>query len=70
MNAHEEVPGNPSEEEAMDRFNNAVGRRIAAKSPDATDEKMRELCMMAILNGQTQVLSGPGKNTICTLSNP
>ena len=70
MNAHEEVGGNPPAEEAMDRFNNAVGRHIAFKNPNATEEEIGELCAMAVLAGRTQVLSGPGKNTTCTMLNP
>jgi hypothetical protein len=63
MNAHEKVDNNPPEEERMDRFNNAVGRHIAAANPTATDDQLGELCAKSVLDGETQVLTGPGKNT-------
>jgi hypothetical protein len=61
---------NPPEEEQMDQYNNAVGRRIAARNPDASEEQLGELSVREVLAGNTQVLTGPGKNTPCTADYP
>ena len=34
--AHEQVPGNNADREAMDLYNNELGRRIATEHPDAS----------------------------------
>lgn len=58
--AHEGVPGNPADKEAMDLHNNQVGRRIAAENPDASDEELAELVYEAVQNGDTVVIDGNG----------
>jgi hypothetical protein len=63
MDAHEDIPGNPPAEEFMDKFNNAVGRHIAKLNPKASDGQLGELCLRAVISGETRVLTGPGKST-------
>lgn len=59
--AHEGVPGNPADREAMDLFNNELGRRIASENPRATEEELQELVMEAIRNGEAVVIDGNGE---------
>lgn len=58
--AHEGVPGNPADREAMDLYNNQVGRRIAAENPDATDEELAQLISDAVNNGEMVVVAANG----------
>lgn len=58
--AHEGVPNNPADREAMDLYNNEVGRRIAAENPDASDEELAELVYDAVQNGETVVIDANG----------
>lgn len=58
--AHEGVPGNPADKEAMDLYNNAQGRRIAHLNPDKTDEELADLVNLAIQQGETVVIDGSG----------
>ena len=59
--AHEGVPGNPADREAMDLFNNELGRNIALQNPDATAEELQDLVMDAITSGQAVVIDGSGE---------
>ena len=56
--AHEGVPGNPADKEAMDLFNNELGRRIATENPNASDEELADLIFKAINNGEAVVIDG------------
>ena len=58
--AHERLPGNPADREAMDLFNNEVGRRIAAAHPDANPDELATLVEQAIRRGGTVVIDGNG----------
>ncbi|MES9939962.1 MAG: LysM domain-containing protein [Candidatus Thiodiazotropha sp. 6PLUC2] len=59
--AHEGVPGNPADREAMDLFNNELGRRIAVENPKATPRELAGLIYNAILNGEAVVIDGKGE---------
>lgn len=59
--AHEGVPGNPADQEAMDLFNNEVGRRIAVENPNATDQELADLIKDAISNGEGIVIDKNGE---------
>ena len=59
-NAHEGVPGNPADKEAMDLYNNEVGRNIAMQHPDANDQELAELVMDALNDGRLIVIDGNG----------
>jgi hypothetical protein len=54
--AHEKVPGNPAQREAMDLYNNALGRRIANQNPGASDMELQRLVRDAIARGDAVVL--------------
>jgi hypothetical protein len=58
--AHEARPGNQASREAMDLFNNALGRRIATQNPDASEAELAELIFDAIENGEAMVIDGSG----------
>ena len=59
--AHEQRPGNPSDREAMDLYNNEVGRRIAAENPDASAEELADKVQQAIENGDMVVIGPDGQ---------
>lgn len=54
--AHEQLPGNPGPREAMDLYNNEVGRNIAVANPDASAEELANLIEAAVKNGDTVVV--------------
>ena len=54
--AHEGMPGNPGDREAMDLYNNHVGRQIAAEHPGASDEQMAGFVNDALKSGRLVVL--------------
>lgn len=54
--AHEQLPGNPGPREAMDLYNNEVGRNIAVANPDASAEELATLIEQAVRNGDTVVV--------------
>lgn len=54
--AHEQLPGNPGPREAMDLYNNEVGRNIAAAHPDASPEELADLIEEAVRKGDTVVV--------------
>ena len=56
--AHEKVAGNPGPREAMDLWNNELGRRIAVGNPGASDAELQALVRQAIAEGEAVVL-GP-----------
>jgi hypothetical protein len=59
--AHEGVPGNPADKEAMDLYNNQLGRRIAAENPNASEEELAQLVADAVKNGKAVVIDGNGE---------
>ena len=59
--AHEGVPGNSAHKEAMDLYNNEVGRRIAVENPDASSSDMADLIHRAIDDGEAVVINETGK---------
>jgi hypothetical protein len=59
--AHEGVEGNPADREAMDLFNNELGRRIATDHPDASDEELADLVFNAIDRGEAMVIDANGE---------
>jgi hypothetical protein len=59
--AHEGVPGNQADREAMDLYNNELGRRIATQNPNASLEELQELVAEAIRNGEALVIDGSGE---------
>lgn len=59
--AHEGVPGNAADREAMDLYNNALGRRIATSNPNASLEELQNLVAEAINNGEALVIAANGE---------
>jgi hypothetical protein len=59
--AHEGVPGNPADREAMDLYNNELGRRIARENPDASDAELQEIIMREIQSGHALVIDRNGE---------
>lgn len=59
--AHEQLPGNPAPREAMDLYNNELGRRIATEHPDASPEELADLIQEAIENGEAVVIDENGE---------
>ena len=59
--AHEGLGGNPAHREAMDLYNNELGRRIASENTDATPEELADLVDRAVADGRTLVLDTNGK---------
>lgn len=58
--AHEALAGNPADREAMDLYNNEVGRDIAVANPDASPEELADLVREAVERGDTVVIDGDG----------
>lgn len=58
--AHEAVPGNSGTREAMDLYNNSVGRRIAAAHPGANDHELARRVNEALQRGDLIVLDESG----------
>lgn len=54
--SHEMTHGNPVQREAMDLYNNEVGRQIAIDNPDATDTELQTLAREAVMNGEVVVI--------------
>lgn len=59
--AHERLPNNPSTAEAMDLYNNEVGRAIAVANPDASPEQLADLVEQAVDAGDTVVIAPGGE---------
>ncbi|AIY45060.1 DUF6973 domain-containing protein [Mycolicibacterium fortuitum] len=55
--AHERLPNNPSTAEAMDLYNNEVGRNIAKAHPDATPAELADYVEQAVRQGDTVVVA-------------
>lgn len=60
-NAHEALPNNPADREAMDLYNNEVGRRIAEQHPDADFEELADLVQQAVERGDMVVIDRNGE---------
>lgn len=58
--AHEAAPGNEANREAMDLYNNRVGRTIGAAHPDASPEQLARLVQNAVQDGRLIVLDRTG----------
>ncbi|SDK86873.1 hypothetical protein SAMN04488074_107336 [Lentzea albidocapillata subsp. violacea] len=59
--AHEAIPGNQANNEAMDLYNNEVGRRIATENPDASPAELADLIQQAERDGELVVLDEGGR---------
>lgn len=59
--AHERPPNNPATAEAMDLYNNEVGREIAAANPSATPAQLADLVQQAVDRGDTVVIAPGGE---------
>ncbi|MCC4608636.1 XVIPCD domain-containing protein [Xanthomonas campestris] len=59
--AHEGMPGNPANREAMDLYNNQVGRGIAAAHPGASKEQLAQLVGDALKEGKLILMDHEGK---------
>lgn len=58
--AHEGMPGNPANREAMDLYNNQVGRGIAAAHPNASKEQLAALVGDALSEGKLILMDRNG----------
>lgn len=58
--AHEGIPGNTADREAMDLYNNAIGRAIGAAHPNASPKELADLVERAVTQGQTVVIDARG----------
>ena len=58
--AHEALPGNTAVREAMDLYNNEVGRQIALNSPSTTKKELAALVSEAVTNGEVVVVDQSG----------
>lgn len=58
--AHEGLPGNVANREAMDLYNNAIGIDIAMRNPGVSAEKLAELVGTAVGQGRMVVMDGGG----------
>ncbi|MGW1739040.1 WXG100 family type VII secretion target [Nocardia sp. NPDC001965] len=54
---HEGRPDNASVREAMDLYNNEIGRTIALQNPDASPEELQDLVKEAVGRGDTVVIN-------------
>lgn len=59
--AHESGPRNPGAREAMDLYNNEVGRKISQDNPGASRERLGDLVGAAIHRGELVVLNDNGQ---------
>jgi hypothetical protein len=59
--AHERLPNNPATAEAMDLYNNEVGRTIATANPRATPAQLADLVQRAVNKGDTVVIAPGGE---------
>ncbi|MFE9326673.1 DUF6973 domain-containing protein [Nocardia sp. NPDC052278] len=57
--AHEKTGGNPPAREAMDLYNNKLGREIALDNPDASPEQLQTKIAESIRDGHAVVLKTP-----------
>ena len=59
--AHEGLPGNGAVREAMDLYNNAIGRQIAVANPGASDAELATLVQAALDRGELVVVGAGGQ---------
>ncbi|WP_163862535.1 DUF6973 domain-containing protein [Myxococcus eversor] len=59
--AHEGMPGNPADREAMDLYNNQVGRQIALDNPNASPEELATLVQQAVTDGKMVLFDQRGQ---------
>jgi LysM repeat protein len=59
--AHEGLPGNEADREAMDLYNNELGRKIAEANPDASPKELADLIQGAIQRGEAVVIDRHGE---------
>ncbi|GIJ45295.1 hypothetical protein Val02_21810 [Virgisporangium aliadipatigenens] len=59
--AHEELLGNPAPREAMDLYNNEVGRAIALANPGASERELADLAQAAVREGRSVVVGRDGR---------
>jgi hypothetical protein len=59
--AHEAIPGNEADREAMDLYNNELGRKIAEANPDASPKELADLIYAAITKGEALVIDHKGE---------
>jgi hypothetical protein len=62
--AHERIPGNNAAREAMDLYNNEVGRQIAQENPDASREDLARLVAQAVDDGRMVVVAPDGQSLV------
>lgn len=58
--AHEGLPGNFANREAMDLYNNSIGIQIGAANRNATPEQLANLVQQAVTRGETVVMNSGG----------
>ncbi|WP_374412026.1 hypothetical protein [Hydrogenophaga sp.] len=58
--AHEGVPGNQANREAMDLYNNSIGIQIGSAHPKAPPEALAKLVQQAVADGKMVVMNGQG----------
>ncbi|MEO3925398.1 hypothetical protein ABGB07_16235 [Micromonosporaceae bacterium B7E4] len=59
--AHETIPGNQAAREAMDLYNNEVGRAVALANPGVSPEVLADRVQEAVQQGRTVVIGRDGK---------
>lgn len=62
--AHERIPGNNAAREAMDLYNNEVGRQIAEENPGASREQLADLVQQAVTDGRMVVVAPDGQSLV------
>ncbi|MGV0718589.1 EspA/EspE family type VII secretion system effector [Mycolicibacterium sp. XJ662] len=58
--AHERKPANTAADEAMDLYNNEIGRSIATANPGASPEQLSDMVHEAVQDGDTVVIRPDG----------
>ncbi|AZG44282.1 DUF6973 domain-containing protein [Gordonia insulae] len=58
--AHEGLGGNPANREAMDLYNNEIGRHVAQANPDASADELADLIAAEVRDGGTVVIGQDG----------
>lgn len=58
--AHERRPGEPAPREAMDLYNNEIGRQIGMTNPNASSEELADLVQATVDNGDTVIVTKDG----------
>jgi hypothetical protein len=59
--AHEGRENNYASSEAMDLYNNEIGRQIAVQNPNASPEELADLVQQAVNDGDTVVIRSDGQ---------